>query len=220
MKRKLLIALSALGFGLATQAQNVRINLYSAYVFDDKVDSRYDANNYYSGTVKGGYQWGGGIEYMLRPNQGIELMYLRQNTTAPLITGANPVVPLNYSLGINYVMLASNRYFSKPGGKVEGFAGGMLGMDIVSVKNPNTNSKNTVTKFAWGIRGGANIWATERVGIKLQVQLLSAVQSLGGGITIGTGGVGAGVGTYSSIYQFGLGGGLVFRLPGSAGAKK
>jgi hypothetical protein len=52
----------------------------------------------------------------------------------------------------------------------------------------------------------------QNIGIKLQAQLLSAVQSLGGGIFVGTGGVGAGVASYSTLYQFGLGGGLVFRF--------
>lgn len=95
---------------------------------------------------------------------------------------------------------------------VEGFGGLMAGMVVASITNPDTNGNTTPTKFAWGIRGGANIWASEKVAIKLQIQLLSAVQSMGGGLYFGTGGVGAGVSSYSSIYQFGLGGGLTFAL--------
>ena len=75
-----------------------------------------------------------------------------------------------------------------------------------------------MTKFAWGIRGGVNVWATEKVGIKLQAHLLSAVQSMGGGLTIGTGGVGVGATSYSSMYQFTLGGGLAFKLGGASTA--
>jgi hypothetical protein len=41
---------------------------------------------------------------------------------------------------------------------------------------------------------------------------MSAVQSAGGGLYFGTGGGGAGVSTYSSMYQFGLGGGLAFQF--------
>ena len=37
---------------------------------------------------------------------------------------------------------------------------------------------------------------------------------MGGGLYFGTGGAGAGVSTYSSYYQFNLGGGLVFKLGG------
>lgn len=194
--------------------QDIRLNVYSSYVFDDKVDSYYDQTDFYNGTIMGGYQWGGGMEFMVRSNYGVELLYLRQNTNAPLNYYNNGPKFTNFDLGINHIMLAGNRYFRKPGGKVEGFAGGMLGVDVTSVKNPTNGNKSTKTFFAWGIRGGANIWATEKVGIKLQAQLTSAVQSVGGGFYFGTGGAGAGVSTMSSIYQFGLGGGLVFRIAG------
>jgi hypothetical protein len=201
-------------------AQGLRLNVYSSYVFDDNVDSYYDQNDYYNGTVKGGYQWGAGLEFMARPNYGVELMYLRQNTTAPLNYYNNGVKFTNFDLGINYFMLAGNRYFRKPGGRVEGFGGAMLGVNVTSVKDPNSSNKNDKTFFSWGFRGGANIWATETVGIKLQAQLLSAVQSVGGGFYFGTGGAGAGVSSMSSIYQFGLGGGLVFRFPGTQTTNK
>jgi hypothetical protein len=50
------------------------------------------------------------------------------------------------------------------------------------------------------------------VGVKLQAQLLSITQSVGGGVFFGTGGASAGISSYSSVYQFSLGGGLVFEL--------
>lgn len=205
---------------LNAYSQEVRVNIYSSYVFDDKVDSYYDPTDFYNGTIKGGYQWGGGLEFMAHPNYGIELMYLRQNTTAPLNYYNNGPKFTNFDLGINNIMLAGNRYFRKPGGKVEGFGGAMLGVDVTSVKNPTNGNKTTKTFFAWGLRGGANIWATEKVGIKLQAQLTSAVQSVGGGFYFGTGGAGAGVTAMSSIYQFGLGGGLVFKLSGQGAPSK
>ena len=213
MKSKLTLLALVLAITSTSFGQSKRLNLYGSGVFDDKVDSRYDNNNYYNGTIKGGFQWGAGIEFLVKKNQGVELLYLRQDTKAPILNPSHPVKPVDYDLGINYIMLAGNHYFSKPGGKAEGFAGAMLGADIVSIKNPDNNSSSTVTKFAWGIRGGVNIWMSQNVGIKLQAQLLSAVQSLGGGIFVGTGGVGAGVSSYSTLYQFGLGGGLVFRFP-------
>ena len=56
-----------------------------------------------------------------------------------------------------------------------------------------------------------NFWASEKIGIKLQAQLLSVAQATGGGLYFG-GGAGVAVSSYSTIYQFGLGGGLVFRF--------
>jgi hypothetical protein len=83
-------------------------------------------------------------------------------------------------------------------------------MNILNVTNPDNGSSDSVTKFAWGIKAGVNIFANEKVGFKLQMSLLSVVQAVGGGLYFGTGGVGAGVSGFSSYYQFSLGGGLVF----------
>jgi hypothetical protein len=192
------------------------LNLYTAYVFDDAIDSYYDANDYYAGTIEGGFQWGGGLEFMAQPNAGIELLYIRQGTTAPITYFQNGVRFTNFDLGVNYVMIGANQYIRKPGGMVEGFGGAMLGMGIFGLDNPDNGNHSSRTKFAWGFKAGANIWATEKVGIKLQAQLLSAVQSVGGGFYFGTGGAGAGVSSFSSMYQFSLGGGLVFKFGAGA----
>ena len=96
--------------------------------------------------------------------------------------------------------------------KIEPFAGMQLGMGIYNVANPDNDNTGSATKFAWGIRAGANIWANEKVGIKLQAGLISAVQAVGGSVYFGTGGAGAGVSGFSTYWQFSLGGGLVFRL--------
>ena len=86
---------------------------------------------------------------------------------------------------------------------------------LLMLENPDNDNDNSATKFAWGFRLGANIWASEKMAIKLQGQLISAVQGAGGGLYFGTGGASAGVSTYSSMLQFGLGGGLTFALGGS-----
>lgn len=210
---KTFLAILLLAFAVPSMAQGVRINTYAGYVFDDKVDSYYDNSNYYEGTIKGGFQWGAGIEFMVKPNYGVEILYFHSDTKAPMTYFQNGVKFTNFDLGINYIMLGGTRYFSKPGGKVEGFGGLMIGLDAMNLENPDNGNTGSKTKFAWGVRGGANIWATEKVGLKLQASLLSAVQSAGGGLYFGTGGGGAGISTYSSIYQWGIGGGLVFKIP-------
>ena len=60
-------------------AQNIRVNSYAGYVFNESFDLS-DFSGYYSGTIKGGLQWGAGLEYMANKNFGIELSYLRQDT--------------------------------------------------------------------------------------------------------------------------------------------
>ena len=190
---------------------HLRINGYTFYAFDDKVDSRYSSTEYFYGKIKGGFQWGGGLEYMIAPFQGIELSYLRLDTDAPLTYYSGGDKYTIFDLATNYIMLGGNRYFPL-GGKIEPYAGAQLGMAIFNVMNPDNGKSDNAVKFAWGVKAGLNIWATEKVGLKLQTGLISAVQGVGGGFYFGTGGSGASVNTYSTFYQFYIGGGLSFAL--------
>jgi len=203
-------------------AQNIRLNGYASYVFDDRVDSYY-SNAYFEGEIKGGLRWGTGVEFMVKEGYGIELLYLRQDTKAPVTyfnTGLLRPQFAEFETDLNWIMLGGTRYMRKPGGRVEGFAGGSLGVAIINASNPVNDQSESATKFALGFKGGAIIWATETVGIKLQADLQSAVQAIGGGLYVGTGGVGAGLNSYSSLLQFGLGGGLTFKLSGAASGRK
>lgn len=193
-------------------AQKIRFNGYSAYVFDDRVDSYYDANNYYDGKIKGGYQWGLGLEYMIHDTKGIELRYLRQDTKAPMNYYLDGIQYTEFDLGLNYILLGGSNYFKLANDMVEPYFGLGIGMAIFSIKNPDTGRSSSAEKFAWNLKAGTNIWVTERIGIKLHAEVISAVQSAGGGFYFGTGGSGAGISAYSSMYQFSLGGGLTFKL--------
>jgi hypothetical protein len=201
---------------LAQKKPEIRLNAYANYVFDDRVDSYFSNTSYYDGTVKGSLKWGAGLEYMFHSAMGVELVYLREDTKAPTTyyddAGiGNPVKSREFELGINYIMLGTTRYFPlQPA--IEPYFGLQLGVGIINVSNPVNGEEGNKTKFAWGIKGGTNIWASPKVGIKLQAGLISLAQGAGGGVYFGTGGVSPGLSTYSSILQFSLGGGLVFRL--------
>jgi len=221
---KTIVSILLLCFFIPAMSQKTtRLNGYAVYVFDDSFDSYYDQNNFYEGKFKGGLQWGVGVEFMPQAAQGIELLYLNQQTNAPTTYLQNGIGGVgtkttNFDVGFNWIMLAGNRYIRKPGSKAEGFFGGMAGAVIINVDNPDNGTDNSATKFGWGIKAGVNIWASEKVAIKLQTQLMSAVQGAGGGLYFGTGGAGAGISAYSSMYQFGLGGGIVIALGGAAKA--
>lgn len=224
MKKQAILFVTSLLFSLTTFAQDttsdfrsgpsIRLNIYGAYAFDDSFDSYYDYGNYYQGTLEGGFIYGGGIEYELGNDSFIELSYQRLDTNAPTQYYNGGIFDkfADFDVAVNYIMLGGNRSFRKPGSMIEGFGGLSAGMAILNIDNPNNGDSDSTTKFAWGLKAGAVIWATDKVGIKLQGQLLSVTQSVGGGVYFGTGGAGAGVSSYSSIYQFTLGGGLVFDL--------
>lgn len=209
----LLTAIAAVAY-----SQEVRINTYAGYVFKDKVDSYYSSTSYFSGQIQDGLRWGAGLEYLIADRAAaIELQYLRQDTNTPTVYQDGGVLGgqvqnTNFDMAINWIMLNGTKYFPVTE-VVEPFAGAGLGMGIFNISNPDTGGENSGTKFAWNIRGGSNFWVADNVAIRLQASLFSATQSIGGGLYFGTGGSGAGLSTYSSMYQFGFEGGLVFRLP-------
>jgi hypothetical protein len=194
-----------------THAQEIRFNGYLGYVFDDAVSTSYSNSTYFNGTLKGGALWGLGLEYMVGQNYGVELQYLRQDTHAPISYYDFSSKQADFDVAANWIMLGFNRYLiNNP--KIQPYGGFQLGIATFNVNNPETNKSGTVTKFAWGMRLGAEFFFSGNVGLKLQTNLMSAVQAVGGAAYFGTGGSGVAVTGYSSLLQFGLGGGIVFRL--------
>ena len=197
---------------LAQNSPTLRLNGYANYAFDDNhVDSYYSNTSYFEGSIDGGFMYGGGLEVMLQEAYGLEFTYLRLDSKAPMEYYNNGVEFTNFDLATNYIMAGGNRYMQM-NPKVEPYGGMMLGMAIFNIENPENSRSTSATKFAWGIKAGLNIWASEKVGIKMQASLLSAVQAVGGSVYFGTGGAGAGVSGFSTFYQFVLGGGIVFNL--------
>jgi hypothetical protein len=192
-------------------SQNMRLNAYALYTLDDNIEAN-NGYNYFRGTVKAGLLWGAGFEFNPRPEFGIELAYFREDTDVPSNYNTGLVYDKTFKLGANYIMLGGTRYLRLQNPHVEPFAGAMLGAAILENKEPMVGAPSSTTKFAWLLKAGVNIMASPNVGFKLQMQLLSAVQGVGGGLYLGTGGVGTGLNTYSSMLQFGIGGGLTFKF--------
>lgn len=219
--KKLLTVISIFSF-LSLSAQELRLNAYSHYAFDDAINSFNSPTSFFDGRVNGGLIWGGGIEYVVDDAIGIEISYLRMDTKAPMryFSSRPPAGTKSetFDVDLNYIFLGGTRY-KRLNPVAEVFGGMQLGACVINVRRPPTaqlgEPVGSATKFAWGIRGGANLYPggnDARVGLKLQVGLMSAVQAIGGGLFFGTGGVGAGVTTFSTFTQFTLGGGLVFKL--------
>lgn len=222
MFKKIIITLIIITTSIVS-AQEIRVHANTSYAFQDKFDSYYSSTNYYNGKINDGLLWGAGIEYMASNNLGIELNYLRMDTYAPTTyyssQALNPGIKnSNFDLGINHILIGGNKYFKTKEG-IEPYLGGQLGMTITSIDREATigipSYSDTAVKFAWGIKSGVVIFPKKgksKIGIKLQAQVLSAVQAIGGTFYFGTGGSGAGISAQSSFVQFNIGGGLVYKL--------
>ncbi|HEY6502738.1 MAG TPA: hypothetical protein VIZ28_02070 [Chitinophagaceae bacterium] len=210
--KKIMFSILFTGITIVASGQRARLNFYSAYVFDDGFDVVSDVNTYYTGKVKGGYQLGGGIEYLFNPASSIELLYLHQTTHAPTtfkFGSASSVKTENFDLNLDYIMLSGDGHFDK--GKTEGYAGLMGGVLISNLKAPSLGRSSSNTNFAWGARMGGNIWTSGKLGIKLQAQILSSSKATGGDYYFSWYGP-IYLNTYSTLWQFSLGGGLIYKM--------
>jgi len=178
----------------------VTLLTFGGYTFQDQVDFE---GGY--GEIGDGFQWGGGFEVGMSDYNAVELIYQRMD---PSTFVQGPLDRRYGEIGINYIMLGGTRY-APLNEKIAGFATLDAGVGFLS---PKDTQYDGVTKFAWGLRLGVRIMASEKVSVRLHGQLMSPVQGAGGGFYLGTGGAGVGVSTYSTIYQFNLGGSLNFRL--------
>jgi len=189
-------------------AQNVRLNLFTGYTYQDRFQTLGSINGFNEGRIADGQHYGGSIEFDVRPNKAIELLYQQQSTEGFLRSSFSEIGP--YDVTMHYLMLGGlgRLPFSDV---VSGYGGINIGAGW------STGSANA-TKFAWGGKLGLQVNISEVVGIKMGAQILSPVQSLGGGLFFGTGGASAGVSAFSTIYQFAWTGGLCFTLPRQGGS--
>jgi hypothetical protein len=216
MRSLYLATILMLLFTATSRAQEIRLNTYAGYVFEDRIQSYYSNTAYFDGQISAGFRWGLGLEYIIADYYGVELMYQHQDATVPTVFWDNGEKSRSFDMAINWIMLNGGRHMQKD--KVDLYGGAGAGVGLFHITDPSTGKSDDATKFAWMLRLGANIFPGKTVGIKLQADLMSAVQAAGGGVYFGTGGVGTGVSTYSSMMQFAFMGGLVFKF--HQGAKK
>ena len=191
---------------LSSMAQTtIEIIPSGGYTFPDQVNF-YD----YYGRIEGAANWGGSLIFNVNRSFGIELMYQRIDAKSGLYDyGNGNQSPFKQTdVGINYIMAGPVQSFNVMG-SVHPFIGALLGAALFS---PGPDDYSSNTKFTWGAQAGANIYVNPRLGIKLKAQLLSVVDGGNGEFYFGSFGSGAGVSTYSSIYQFGFSAGLIIGL--------
>ncbi len=199
MKFSTLVSICFLVFG-GLSSVNAQLALvgYGGYTFADKFQA-----DIVTGRLEDAGHWGAAIEYFTSPFTAVELYYRRidQDITYRFLGFENGRIPAY----VNYIMVGGSRYLPA-NDKIWPYGGGSLGIAIVGTELAED------TRFAWGFKLGTLLLPQSKVGIKLQADIHSIVQGVGGGLYIGTGGSGVNVNTYSSIYQFGFTGGLLIRL--------
>lgn len=172
-----------------------------------------DRNDFYDtyGRIGDGVSYGGSINFNVNRSFGIEVLYSHMNTTNGLYYyGSDQPALQQYNLNFDYIMAGPVTSFTIPNSTVRPFLGALMGAAIMTPSTSSGYSQDT--RFAVGLQLGTNIYFSPRVGIQLKAQLLSPVESAGTGLYFSNYGVGGGLDTYSSVYQFSFSGGLIIGL--------
>jgi Outer membrane protein beta-barrel domain len=215
MKKYLLISvlvICARSLSAQHSSPTMALNLYGGYTFPDHIDMGYynNYNNY--GYINGSGQYGGSLEFFLHELRSIELSYQYFGANVPFYDYLGQTNPGKEKASAQYILIGGNNYFPT-NSSVLPYGGLGIGVGITNF-NYYSNESNSATKFAWNLRVGVKIKTASALSIKLQAYLQSIAQGAGVGVGFGTGGAGAGVTTYSTMLQFGLGGGLSFAFGG------
>ena len=209
--RKLLLIAGIVLCTLSLNAQNqgdIGLNLYGGYTFGDKIQEK---ASYIE--IQENIQYGGGLEFYLRPTKSIELKYLRMDTNTPIfapsLTAPFTVKQANVgndSSTINYVLIAGNNYFHTGNPSLVPFAGFGVGVGWAS------GDQTTSARFAWDVKAGFKVKATDVISVKLQAYFQTIWGSYGSETYFYPGYGYVSYPNDSSLYQFGLGAAFAFNF--------
>jgi len=209
-KFKVILCGLALMVFVTGYSQTVEIIPSYGYQFGSKLNY---GPNYLK--AKDSDQYGISVGYGMDENLIIGLSYTRMSTELRIRDRiVSPSENRLSDLNFDWFLLGATRYFQP--GKVRPFAGGGLGLVVISPKNVNTTiatrGLSSSTRLAFNFKAGVNIMFSDRVGLNLQGNLFLPVQWGGIYIAGGSGGVSSGVSAGTTTIMGGISGGLVFML--------
>lgn len=198
-----ILGLTLLTLNISAQdPRTVSLNLYGGYTFADRV--KFDAAY---ADVQGAFQYGAGLEYFIQRNNSIELKYTRMGTDAPLYLNLNgtQINKGKESSTIQFINIGGNHYFaSSTSARAIPFIGGALGVGIMN------GPENSTTKFGWDVQAGVKLRTQGPLAFKLRAYLQSITSTFGADYWYYPGWGTYAVPDYVTLFQFGLGGVVVF----------
>jgi len=191
MKRVIWIVLAlAVCLGTSTaeaQRRKAEISVLGGWQFGGTI-STFEGNF----SIKDALAITGVVDINLRPGAQLEMMYDWQGTQINF--GGTKL----FDADLHYFQIGGLGYVDR--GKVEPFGVATLGLTYI---NPKDSQFSGTTRFSFTLGGGAKIFPTERIGLRLEGRLLMTV--IEGAVGLGCGGGGCG----GSLWGWGLAQGVV-----------
>ncbi|NCA86794.1 MAG: hypothetical protein EOM83_14705 [Clostridia bacterium] len=198
---------------VVSQAQaQIEVSPFAGYMFGGSL-------KLYEGKLKAenAANYGVAVDFKIAPDMQIELMWTQMNTEAQFNTyyGYDNLATRKFDLNVGYIQIGSVREMDFD--KVHPFAVVSLGTTYfipsnVTYLDGTPTDVDSEWKFSMTVGGGAKIWISDKVGIRLQGNLMLPMFWGGAGFTVGTGGAGFTLGAGTSMVQGSFTGGLIFAL--------
>jgi len=204
MKQTILFLAAMIFLPFIMTAQKVELTPFGGYVFGATL---YASNSEVH--INGNAQYGGMLSFAVSRVMDVDLLYNRSDTKAQITyyTSYNNLSYEEVPLSINYMHVGFTKNF-RINPTVSPFLGFNLGACVFAPKQDYTDQ----WFFSTGFNAGAKIYFGKRVGLRLQAQGMIPWQGTGFSMFVGTGGSGGSVNVYTTLFQFGFTGGLIFRL--------
>jgi hypothetical protein len=186
-------------------AQRVEVTPFGGYVFGGTLNGDYGTVH-----IDDNAQYGGMISIAVSRVMDVDLIYNRSDTKSQVdyyYSNGYQKQNLDIPLSINYMHIGFTKNFRvKP--SISPFLGFNLGACLFAPKEDYSDA----WFFSIGFNGGAKFYLSNRIGLRIQAQGYVPMQGTAFTMFAGTSGGGAGVSVYSTLFQFGFTGGLIFRL--------
>jgi hypothetical protein len=190
----------------------IEISPYAGYMFGGSL-------NFYEGKLKAenNLNYGVAMDIKLATDTQIELMWTQMSTSAQFepyysydYLATNP-----FDMNVGYIQIGGVREMNLD--NIRPFGVFTLGTTYFIPKDVSYIDDVAVTvdpqwKFSMTLGAGAKIWLSDRVGIRLQGNLMLPMFWSSTGFAVGTGGSGFYVGGGTSMVQGNFTGGLIFAL--------
>ncbi len=161
--------------------------------------------------------FGGFVDYSVRPGYAVELLYVYVPTNARFQTYVPGTIPDSdkTSIGTHWIQIGGN--VGRNLGRIEPFGSLTAGLVIVApgtltFTNGTTATANTSVQFAFTGGLGLKVWVTEMIALRFEARALVPVYFSGGGLWVGTGGASVGLSGGIPFAMFDFTGGVSVRF--------
>jgi len=159
--------------------------------------------------VKDVPNYGLGVDITMRRGVQLELLWISQQTNVKIKRYPSGITENLFDMNTHYFQVGA--VWDMGRGKARPFGAFTVGATLFDAKDA-TRSDEWLASVTFG--GGGKFDLSKSIGIRLQARILVPLIFSGGGLWVGTGGVGVGVGSWTPFVQFDITAGVYITLGG------